>query len=81
MGETIPISALTFLNRSNSEIKLLLEPEGDVVQVPIGTSCEIKADQPTNRQLDCEIEWGANSELTVYLSVAKQVFLDGERVR
>jgi len=81
MSHVIPISAFTFLNRTNNEIALLLEPEGDVVHVPVGAFCEIRAGQSASSELNCEIEWGTNSELTVYLSVVKQVFLNEERVR
>ncbi len=77
----ISISELKFTNRTNAELSLVLEPEGDVIQIPYGKTCQIVPEQKASAVLDCEIEIGSESEVTVYLAIAKHVYVDRERVR
>ena len=77
----IVISEFTFSNRSDADLSLVLEPEGDVIQVSSGKTCQIKPEQATDAGLNCEVEFGSEGEVTVYLAIVKQVYIDGERVR
>ncbi len=80
-SSTITITTFTVTNQSDREMNLMLEPEGDVIQVPCGKACQIKAESTPKAEVDCEIESASNGDLTLYLSVTKEVYVDGERVR
>ncbi len=80
-SSVIAISDLKFSNRTDSELSLVLEPEGDVIQVPSGKTCQIASYQESGPGLNCEVEFGSEGEVTVYLAITKQVYINGERVR
>lgn len=77
----IPITGFQFTNRTDSEQALILEPEGDVIWIPAGQSCQITTDGPIHGERNCEVEFGAAGELTLYLAVVKQVCIGGKRIR
>ena len=80
-SSVIAISDFKFTNRTDGELSLVLEPEGDVIQVPSGKTCQIMPEQEASAGLDCEIEIGSEGEVTIYLAIAKQVYINGECVR
>jgi hypothetical protein len=59
----------------------MLEPEGDVLTVPVSKSCLIKAEISPESAVDCEVEWGHDGDITLFLAVTKQAYVDGVRIR
>jgi hypothetical protein len=74
------MQTFVFRNRSGAELELALEPEGDVIVLPLDAHCEISADDGGPKVRDLEIDYGAG-RITVYASCTKRVVVGGVRVR
>ena len=78
---SMTITNFTVTNRSDRDIVLMLEPEGDVVHIPCGKQCQIRPERTPQAVVDCEIEYGAIGEITLYLPIVKEVYIDGTQLR
>ena len=75
------IKSIPIHNRSEQELHVFLEPEGDCIAVGPKQKCEIVPEQTIEvSEIELDIEYHGDS-LSIHLFVEKSVFVNGEPVR
>ncbi len=77
----ISINKFSLTNHSEETLTVIIEPEGDVIDVPPGVTFTIKFDHPPKKLFDFEIETALNNVMTISLLVFKEVYLNDKRIR
>lgn len=75
------ISSFEISNNRGTHLSLVLEPEGDCIELRDGQKCRIVPAMTNAEPVDCELAIESDGSLTLYLSIAKEIFVDSVKVR
>ncbi len=79
--QTLTVGTLAFTNRTGAGVTLVLEPEGDCIEVPAGQTCRIVPAATAAVVIDCEVIAASDHSITVFLAAVKEVYLGSDRIR
>ena len=75
------IKSIPIHNRTETEMQVFLEPEGDCITVGPKQKCEIIPEQSLDAsEIELDIEYHGDS-ISLHLFAEKAVLIDGEQVR
>jgi hypothetical protein len=77
----VEITSFVFTNNFGTGITLVLEPEGDCIELAEGQACTIIPAMLPASKLECELVLGLDKSITLYLPMVKDVYVDSVKVR
>jgi hypothetical protein len=77
----VEISSFVITNKLGVASTLVLEPEGDCIDIAAGQACRIVPAASSSSKLDCELVVGPEGSITLYLSIVKEVYINSVKVR
>jgi hypothetical protein len=77
----IEITGIVIANNFGIAMTLVLEPEGDCIELAEGQVCRIIPAMLPTSKLECEVVLGSDKSITLYLSIVKEVYIDSVKVR
>ena len=77
----VEITAFVIANNFGIGITLVLEPEGDCIELAKGQVCRIIPTVLPASKLECEVVLGLDKSITLYLPMVKEVYVDSIKVR
>jgi hypothetical protein len=78
---SVEISGFVISNKFEIDMTLVLEPEGDCIELRKGQICKIVPAMLPGSKVECELVLGSDRTITLYLPIVKEVYVDSVKVR
>jgi len=78
---SVEVTAFVITNRFGMGITLVLEPEGDCIEIAEGEVCRIIPAMSGAAKVECEMILGSDRSITMFLSMVKEVYVNSIKVR